>query len=273
VIDEALEAEYNIRRRHPESPEYYRRFAADSEVARQTLGARPGAAFDVAYGAGSGETLDLFPAPRSAGSAGAPVFVFIHGGYWRALDKRDFSFIAPPFVAAGISVAMVNYDLAPRVEVETIVAQTQAALGWVIANLARLGGDPARLFVGGHSAGGQLTALALLDGPKLAGGLAWSGVFDLVPLLGTNVNDAIRLDEPRARRLSPRHIDRPLGAPLLVGVGGGESRGFVDQSCDFAATRGLDARVYPGLNHYTIMLELARPGSQVHRDAVRFMTG
>jgi arylformamidase len=269
VIDEALEAEYNIRRRHPDSPAYYERFAADSEAARQLLARRADTAFDVSYGDSPGETLDLFPAGRQD----APVFVFIHGGYWRALDKRDFSFIAPSFVDAGLSVAMLNYDLTPRVEVETIVEQTQRALGWVMTNLKRLRGDPMRLFVGGHSAGGQLTALALLSGLPLAGGLAWSAVFDLLPLLETNVNQALRLDETRARRLSPLHIDKKLPAPLLIGVGGGESDGFVGQSQDFAASRGLDARVYPMLNHYTIMLELARPASPVHQDAVRFMLG
>jgi arylformamidase len=269
VINEALEAEYNIRRRHPDSPAYYERFAADSEAARNLLARRAGTAFDVPYGDSPGEILDLFPAGRQD----APVFVFIHGGYWRALDKRDFSFIAPAFVEAGISVAMLNYDLTPRVEVETIVEQTQRALGWMMANLKRLGGDSTRLFVGGHSAGGQLTALALLAGLPLAGGLAWSGVFDLVPLLGTNVNQAIRLDETRARRLSPRHIDKKLPVPLLIGVGGGESEGFIRQSQEFAAARGLDARVYPMLNHYTIMLELARSASPVHQDTVRFMLG
>ncbi len=269
MIDEAFEAEYNIRRRHPDSPEYYARFTAESAAGRAQLESMAGVAFDVAYGDSPGERLDVFPARRADGAL-APLFVFIHGGYWRALDKRDFWFIPPAFVAAGISVVSINYDLTPQVEVEAIVAQTQRALRWVAARERELG--IARLFVGGHSAGGQLTARALLDGLPVAGGLAWSGVFDLVPLLKTNVNVQIRLDELRARALSPQHDPRKLPAPLLVGVGGGESRGFIEQSENFARARGLDARIYPDLNHYTIMLELGRAASAVHRDALAFMT-
>ncbi|HTQ32685.1 MAG TPA: alpha/beta hydrolase, partial [Stellaceae bacterium] len=181
MIDEALEVEYNIRRRHPESPQHYARYAADSAAARATLRG----AIDLRYGGAPGETLDFFV----AATANAPLFLFIHGGYWRALDKSDFSFIAPPFVAAGIAVTLINYDLTPKVTVETIVAQTQRAIRWIHENQA-LSFDRRRLIVGGHSAGGQLTAMALAAELRLpiAAGIALSGVFDLVPLLKTNVN-------------------------------------------------------------------------------------
>lgn len=270
MIDEAFEAEYNIRRRHPESPAHYARYAEDSARARGVMRCT----LDIPYGDSPGERLDLFP----VNAPGAPVLVFIHGGYWRALDKRDVSFLAPPFVAAGITTILINYDLAPRVTVDTIVKQAQRGLNWVFGNLHRFGGDPARVFVAGHSAGGQLTAMALLARPPLglAGGIALSGVFDLVPLLRTNVNLDVRLDDAGARRNSPLHRlaalgPNPLSAPLLIGVGGGETRGFIDQSRDFAAALGIDARIYPALDHYTIMLELARPESDVHRDILRFL--
>src|SRR5580704_3795254 len=141
MIEEAFEAEYNIRRRHPESPRHYARYAADSAAARAALGGQ----LDLRYGEGAGETLDFFPAAR----ADVPLFLFIHGGYWRALDKGDFSFIAPAFVAAGIAVALINYDLTPKVTVETIVAQTQRGVLWVHENARRLGFDRDRLVVGG----------------------------------------------------------------------------------------------------------------------------
>src|SRR6516225_2455946 len=128
MIEEAFEAEYNIRRRHPESPQHYARYAADSAAARATLDGK----LDLRYGQAPGETLDFFPAR----GANAPLFFFIHGGYWRALDKNDFTFIAPPFVAAEIAVALMNYDLTPKVTVETIVAQTQRAIRWVFENAA-----------------------------------------------------------------------------------------------------------------------------------------
>src|SRR6185437_11893584 len=128
------------------------------------------------------------------------------------------SFIAPPFVAAGIAVALVNYDLTPAVTVETIVAQVRRAVAWTHGRAGELGFDPDRLVVGGHSAGGHLTATALAAEPALpiAAGIALSGVFDLVPLLKTNVNVQLTLDEARARALSPMHHPRPDRAPALV---------------------------------------------------------
>jgi arylformamidase len=263
MIDEALEAEYNIRRRHPESPLHYARYAAESAAARSALRGQ----IDLRYGDAPGETLDFFPAERPD----APLFLFIHGGYWRALDKRDFSFIAPAFVAQGIAVALINYDLTPKVTVETIVTQTQRAIRWTHENTRRLGFDSARLVVGGHSAGGQLTAMALAAAPELpiAAGIAISGVFDLVPLLKTNVNVQLTLDEARARNLSPLHFPRPDRAPTLICAGGAESAGFIQQSQDYAKRLGKMAKIYPGLDHYTIMSALADPASDVHQDVRR----
>jgi arylformamidase len=260
MIDPAIDAEYNIRRRHPESPQHYARYAAESAAAREALTGR----LDLAYGDAPGERLDFFPA---AAAAGAPLLLFIHGGYWRALDKADFSFIAPPLVAAGIAVALLNYDLTPRVTVETIVAQTQRGIRWVYDNPA-LSFDRLRLVVAGHSAGGQLTAMALAADPRLpiAAGIAISGVFDLVPLLRTNVNEQLALDETRARALSPAHRPRPGRAPALICVGGAETQGFIGQSRDYAARVGGNAVVYPGLDHYTIMSALTDPASGLHRD-------
>jgi arylformamidase len=259
MIDPAIDAEYNIRARHPESPLHYARYAAESAAARAALGGQ----IDLRYGEALGETLDFFPAARP----NAPLFLFIHGGYWRALDKRDFSFIAPPLVAAGIAVALINYDLTPKVTVETIVAQIQRGIRWA-HDSAALAFDRRRLVVGGHSAGGHLTAMALAAEPLLpiAAGIAISGVFDLAPLIKTNVNEQIALDEARALALSPAHHPRPDRAPKLICVGGAETQGFIGQSRDYAAMLGKTAKIYPGLDHYTIMTALADPASELHRD-------
>ena len=198
------------------------------------------------------------------------MFLFIHGGYWRALDKRDFSFIAPPFVAGDIAVALINYDLCPQVTIETIMAQTQHSIRWIHDNSA-LRFDRKRLIVGGHSASGHLTAIALAAEPRLpiAAGIAISGVFDLVPLIKTNVNEQIALDVARARALSPAHHPRPDRAANLICVGGAETEGFVGQSRDYAAQLGKIAKIYPGLDHYTIMTALADPATELHRDVRR----
>lgn len=267
MIDEAFEAEYNIRRRHPESPEHYAHYTSESVAARTSLTGE----LDLAYGDAPGERLDFFPAAHRD----PPLFLFIPGGYWRALDKGDFSFIAPPFVAAGIAVALINYDLTPKVTVETIVAQTQRAIGWVHERASELGFDPSRLVVGGHSAGGQLTAMALAAEPPLpiAAGVAISGVFDLVPLLRTNVNVQLTLDEARASALSPTHHPRPDRAPDLICVGGAETAGFISQSETYAQAVGRRAKIYPGLDHYTIMSALADPVSEIHRDVRAVIDG
>ena len=259
MIDPSIDAQYNIRKRHPESAQHYARYAADSEMARAEL--RGG--IDLAYGEAPGERLDFFPVAR----ADAPVFMFIHGGYWRALDKRDFSFVAPPFVTAGIAVTLINYDLTPHVTVETIVAQVQRAIRWTYDNIA-LQFDRRRLVVGGHSAGGHLTAMALAAEPRLpiTAGIAISGVFDLVPLIKTNVNEQLTLNEARARALSPMHHPRPDRAPELICVGGAETEGFIGQSRDFAARLAREVTIYPALDHYTIMSALASPASDIHRD-------
>ena len=146
MIEEEFEAEYNIRRRHPGEPAA---LCALRRRQRRGAGVADSAGSICAYGETAGERLDFFPAAR----ADAPLFLFIHGGYWRALDKNDVSFIAPGFVAAGIAVVLINYDLAPKVTVEEIVAQTQRAIGWTHANAAAFGFDRGRLVVGGHSAG------------------------------------------------------------------------------------------------------------------------
>ncbi len=113
---------------------------------------------DIPYGGGKLETLDLFP----AASAGPPVLVFLHGGYWQAMDKSDFSFIASLFHAVGVAVAVVNYNLAPAAGMADIVAQVRRAVAFLAANGESLGIGRSRFFLAGHSAGGHLTAMAML---------------------------------------------------------------------------------------------------------------
>ncbi|MCH9013286.1 MAG: alpha/beta hydrolase [Proteobacteria bacterium] len=159
-----IDRQLNLRARWPEHEEYFERWARDSAAVRSQLDAR----LDLAYGASEGQTLDLFPA--AAGSEPAPLLAFIHGGYWQSLDKGDFSYLAPAFVEAGIAFASLNYDLAPKVGVGEIVAQIRSALVWLARHGPAHGVDPARIFVAGHSAGGQLAVMALVtDWPALAG--------------------------------------------------------------------------------------------------------
>jgi acetyl esterase/lipase len=147
------DAQYNNRARIPEHPEILAHWAEASARAYE----RPGWVLDVAYGEDRSERLDVLPAERP----GAPVLVYIHGGYWRALDKRDQSFVAPPFADAGAMVVLANYALCPAVTLERIVLQLVQALAWVHRNARTHGGDPGRIVVAGHSAGGHLATMLL----------------------------------------------------------------------------------------------------------------
>ena len=270
------EAGYNLRRRHPDFATHLATWEDESARVRDSLACT----LDVRYGPGPNMTADLFPAP----APGAPIQVFIHGGYWRAMDKASHSFPAEGFVAAGAAAVSLNYALAPRVTLETIVEQCRSALEWVADNAARLQGDPDRIFVSGHSAGGHLTAMMLCTDwaargrpARLAkGGTAISGIFDLAPILETSINDDVRLDADAARRNSPIHNLPAAGAPLIAAVGAAETPAFVAQNRAFAeawAARGFDARIMEieDLHHYTVVSEMGRPGSALTRAALAQM--
>ena len=230
-----LDTQYNNRARVAEAPQLLVRWAQASALARS----RMACALDIAYGDAPGETLDVFPAR----DAGAPVLVFIHGGWWRSLDKADHSFIAPAFVQAGAMVVVPNYALCPAVTIEQIALQTTRALAWAWRHAARYGGDASRIRVIGHSAGGHLAAMLLccrwpevqagLPARLVSGAMAISGVFDLEPLQHTPFLQAdLRLTPAAVRRLSPAWFAPPHGAdaPLLALVGGDESDEFLRQT-------------------------------------------
>jgi len=186
---EWFDAQYNNRARIPEHPAILKFWADGSAAAFE----RPGWVLDVAYGPHESERLDILPASNR--THGAPVFVYIHGGYWRALDKRDHAFIAPPLADAGAMVVQLNYALCPAVTIEHIVLQLVQALAWVHRHAAEHGGDPARIVVAGHSAGGHLaTMLLACDWPTVAAdlpadlvksALSISGLYELEPLRHT----------------------------------------------------------------------------------------
>jgi arylformamidase len=234
---------------------------------------------DLRYGPGEGETLDVFPAAPAA--TAAPVLVFIHGGWWRSLDKADHSFIAPPFNMAGAAVVMPNYALCPAVSIEHIALQMTRALAWVWRHAAEFGGDPARIVVAGHSAGGHLAAMLLccrwsevasdLPPGLVTRALAVSGVFDLKPLMRTPyLQTDLRLTSDAVRRLSPSRYPAPAGVLNAV-AGGDESEEFLRHiRLIRKAWGGGVVRVcetVPGANHFSVLDHLADPASPLHARA------
>ena len=267
-----VERGYNNRAAVPDHPRWFERYAELSAAACARFPPRR----DLRYGPGPKETLDLFV---PAGGARA-TFVFVHGGYWRALDKRDFSFVAGPFVAAGVAVANVNYDLCPDVPIATIVDECARAIAWIVREGPDHGAVADRIVVGGHSAGGHLAAMMLatdwrargLAADPLRAAVSLSGVHDLAPMVQFSFNADFRLDEAEAARLSPVHLAPRSAAPILVAVGGDETSEFLRQSQllwdRWPGNRpaGMDGPlVVPGRNHFSVVADYADPDSALTR--------
>jgi arylformamidase len=274
-----LDAQYNNRARVPDHARVLDNWAKASALVRTSTA---GVQLDVAYGPGAGETLDIFPAAQP----GAPVLVFIHGGYWRSLDKADHSFVAPAFNAAGATVVVPNYALCPAVTIEHITLQMATAVAWVWRHAAQWGADPSGIALAGHSAGGHLATMLLscrwkdvdADMPQqpLAGALSVSGLYDLEPLRHTPiVQGDLRLTPASVARLSPAFFPRPKGAKLYAAVGLDESDEFLRQNRLIRDVWGPTAvpvcETVPGANHFTVLNRLADPAHRLHELALRLL--
>lgn len=256
-----MDALYDNRAAEPDHPAILARWAGKAEAYRAE---RPPTI--LAYGEGERERIDLFEA-----EADAPVAVFIHGGYWQALDRSWFSWIAKPLVQRGVSVAIPSYDLAPAVRLGRIVMQMREAADLIRARTGR------RPMVFGHSAGGHLAACLLSEG-RVSAAVAISGLFDLEPLLATKVNIALGMDAGEAAALSPIHWPVPNGSTpggtvLDCVVGAEETAEFLRQSremADFWGARGVETRFdpLPGRNHFTVLDALADGESALVRRIV-----
>ena len=233
LTTQQLDHEYNARAAIPNHPQIFARWRADSQAARNDMRWEP----DCHFGPSPGESLDLYP----AATRNAPLLVFIHGGYWRSLDKQDFSFLAPAFVRAGITVAMPNYGLAPAVSIKHMVRQMLRALTWLYRNHVRLDIDTRHIAVAGHSAGAHLAAMMLAaDWPRwahdlprhlLCGAVCISGIYDLQPLVRAPfLQDDLNLDDKAAQLVSPINYRPQFAAPLITAVGGKESAEFQRQN-------------------------------------------
>jgi arylformamidase len=274
---EYYESRYNPRLAVPEYAAHFERWTERSASARRQMDGY----LNVSYGSHPMEKLDLF---RAKGTSRG-LLMFIHGGYWRALDKSQHSFVALPLTQAGITVAMVNYALCPAVTVEDIVRQMLQAAAWLYRNGGNFGAPYQRLHAAGHSAGGHLTAMLLaaqwprfapdLPAKVVQAGLSVSGIFDVEPVMKTpSVNVDVRLDARMAKRVSPALMPPATDAPLYIAVGGREQEGFHTQHALIKHNWGevvAGEIPCPDDNHFSILERLADPDSALFAGMLNMM--
>ena len=267
-----LDSMYNNRALVPDYATYFERWIQTSSASRSS---QP-CTLDVAYGKAGGEKLDVFPTTAK----NAPVVVFIHGGYWRSLDKSDHSFIAPAFTSAGACVVVPNYDLCPAVTIPEITMQMVRALAWVYRNIAQYGGDPKRITVAGHSAGGHLAAMLLacswkayaadLPADLVKNALSISGLYDLEPLRHAHaVKDSLKLTPAQVRKASPALLPAPKNRTLYSVAGSIESAEFLRHNQLIQQAWGNKTvpvcEELPGLHHFSVLDALIDPAHRLHR--------
>lgn len=265
-LTEYYSRQYNARADIPDHPQIFARWQASSALARRTHAG----SLDIPFGASVGERLDFFPARKRE----APLLVFIHGGWWRSLDKSDFSFIVPGYLGEGFNVALTNYTLAPDASIEEITRQQLRALAWLYRHADAYEFDRNRIIVAGHSAGAHLAAMMLaarwpefdssLPAQLISAGVLMSGLYDLDPVrYAAFVNVDLKLDEASALRLSPGLMPQSHPAPFITSVGDLESDEFKRQTALIAhAWHDAHQAEVPleGIHHLSICDAFGTPG-------------
>ncbi|MCA1325861.1 alpha/beta hydrolase [Herbaspirillum seropedicae] len=262
---EQSEAGYNLKAAFPDFPQVLARWQQATSAMRAELPAQD----DIAYGDGALQKLDFYPAPGPR----RPLLVFIHGGYWQGGDKRDIGFIAAPYVRAGVSVAVINYSLAPAARIEQMVDEVHAALDLLQQQADSLDIDVTRISLMGHSAGGHLAAQVAAERVArnqraLQAVFAISGLFDLAPLIPSSLNHALGLDATRADALSPVLMGAPGVTRVHTIVGHDETAQFHLQAQVIANCWPQQVVAHhdvPQTHHYTVLFPLAQADSPVCR--------
>jgi arylformamidase len=278
VVDPVLEANYNIAAARGGLDDVMQSWSALSAAFRE----QADAILDCAYGSGERERIDIF----RCGASAAPLYVYLHGGYWQRGDKSLYSFIAAPFLEAGVDVAIVGYPLCPQVSMTDLVGKLRQAIGWLYHNAGQLGVNRERINLSGHSAGGHLTAMAVCcDWPDfdeklprdlLKTAIPFSGLYQLAPLLQTSISDALHLTSAEVSRLSPASLKPRTQIPLLTIVGGAETAEFFRQTdLLIESWSGLipqiDRHVEPDVDHIDLIDRLASPDSQIFQRIINWL--
>lgn len=272
-----FEAQYDNRARVAGSAGILARWVQASALVRQQANCRLG----LRYGADPGQLLDVFMPDPAYANGFAPVLVLIPGGGWRAQDRLDYAFLAASFADEGALVVQPHHDLCPGVCIEHIATQQTEAVAWVWRHAAEHGGDPGRIVLLGHSAGGHLAAMlsccdwkrvgADLPRRLVQGAMSVSGLHDLAPLRQVpSLQADLRLDAASVRRLSPVHFPAPTAPQTLFALAGAEeSEEFRRQNRAIREAWGARAvpvcEELPGCDHYTLLHDLADPQGRAHQ--------
>jgi arylformamidase len=272
-----IDLEYNFALTVPEIKYWADFYVKQSAAARSRLDCT----LDVRYGPTLEETVDLFPAKEP----GSPVLVFIHGGYWYSLSSKEFSMVANGFAGHGITVAVMNYSLCPKVTIPEITRQSRALIVWLHGEVSNYNGDPSRMFVAGHSAGGQQVAMLSatdwggeygLPETVIKGGVAISGIFDLRALPYSYLQPSLQLTHEVILRQSPC-LDVPThGPPLLVSFGSEETSEIRRLAREYHEARlanglGGDLLVQEGKHHFSAIEGMNEPDSPLCKAVTGFM--
>tara|TARA_B100000676_G_scaffold311448_1_gene381353 strand:+ start:7904 stop:8761 length:858 start_codon:yes stop_codon:yes gene_type:complete len=271
---EELEFQYELRNKEPDFDALVVRWMERCAAFRE----ESDVALDLRYGPAEREVLDLF-----RGAEGGPVLVYIHGGYWQRGDKAMYSFVAEPFMKAGVNVSVINYTLTPDCRLGDIAPQVRRAITWLWHNAADLKIDREMISVMGHSAGGHLTAMMMatdwpahdpaMPADAIHAGVPISGIFELEPLVHTSINQGPQMDVEEAKRESPLFLAPTTDAPQLVVAGGNETPEFKRQSDAYVERYRTENRVMerhdvPNENHFGELERLAESDSEVFQRSI-----
>jgi arylformamidase len=265
----ALDRQYNNRIQVPEWADHLERWARTSRYAERNYSP----VNNIAYGEGKLENLDIYPSRQP----GSKVLLFIHGGYWHKLDKSDFHFVGSGFHSYNLTTVIINYPLAPLATMDEIVLSCRKAMSWVNSNIATYNGDPDRVYIAGHSAGGHLAAMMMtaetIMGVK--GVCVMSGLFNLEPIRLSEINEVLHLDDQMVLRNSPVKLKPVLSCPLVIAVGGNEADEYKEQSGELLKGWKEDIPVIlvelAGANHYSIIEEAVKPEKEMHRQMKKLL--
>ena len=267
---EQLDRQFNVRLHVPGYNAYFERW---EKLSRQTEKEFTHLK-DVCYASHPLECLDIYPAKHPL----SKTLIFIHGGYWHLLDKSMFHFLAGHFLHYNVTTVFINYPLAPEASIDTIVVSCRQAIGWLHNNIIRFNGDPAQLYVMGHSAGGHLAAMLLAeaDANLFQGVITLSGLFRLEPIMHSYLNDVLHIDAATAIKNSPVLLERAIACPMLLATGTNETEEFIIQSKELydrwkSNNKNVELLTIADKNHYSIVDAVIETDSALASAIIRLM--